>query len=743
MRIRLNSLLLVGGLGTAATTLHGQSVNLDSVQAARLAMLGRVWGTAKYFHPAFLSREVPWDSALMATVPRVIAARDAAEYGAAVDGMLHLLGDASTGVRPRATRTFDDANAPVAMTTRWEADSTLIVSIPRFMNDVSARLAAAMPSIRASRRVVFDLRGRTPPVLGEADDEFANGLDALLAGRPMAGPAVRRRVQREFSSPYQTIERPGELFRPALNNAVRRVVFLVFADSDLPAIAWALQGVGQGAIVLDSARGVSMNLESSRSESHAMDIGDGLLADIRVSDVVGKPNGVAAPDTIVSGTASADAPLRAALDLARRPVTMHAGPVVAPVALIPEREETYPQMRNPTLPYRLLAGFRYWNAVRYFYPSEMPIGEDWNRVLLESTRALAAARDSVEYAVAVWDMAARLKDGHAGSQSAAISRLRGESWPAAGVEYVEGQPVVVRIGNDSVIRASGLKVGDIVLKVDGEAVPARRARLAKYSGGTRPEVHEYLFAQNSMLSGPEGSTARVTVRSAGGVVRELSLLRRGRPCTQCPLRPGPAFRVLSGNIGYVDLSLLEEAAVDSMFEMFKHTKAIIFDGRGYPRGTSFSIAPRLSDRDGVPLAKSRRPVWSTPDSTTRGVTTSLWLTDPTTKWRYRGKTVLLIDQHAYSQGEQIALAIGSLGATLIGSPTRGGLGSATSVQLPGGVTAGFPSGESGWPDGRSITRVGIQPNILVRPTIGGIRAARDEVLEGALTFLRACSTVRC
>jgi hypothetical protein len=180
-----------------------------------------------------------------------------------------------------------------------------------------------------------------------------------------------------------------------------------------------------------------------------------------------------------------------------------------------------------------------------------------------------------------------------------------------------------------------------------------------------------------------------------------------------------------------------------MFEAFKHTSAIIFDGRGYPRSTMGAIAPYLVRHDGVPTVQRRDPVWFAPDSLTKTITTSIGLIYPTAKWRYQGKIVALIDYHAQSQAEGALLALGSLGATLIGSPTAGGLGSSTAVALPGGFSAGFPTGEWRWPDGRSITRVGIQPTILLRPTIAGIRAGRDEVLERALTFLKGCQRGRC
>jgi C-terminal processing protease CtpA/Prc len=39
-------------------------------------------------------------------------------------------------------------------------------------------------------------------------------------------------------------------------------------------------------------------------------------------------------------------------------------------------------------------------------------------------------------------------------------------------------------------------------------------------------------------------------------------------------------------------------------------------------------------------------------------------------------------------------------------------------------------------DHRQLQRIGLQPDVPVRPTLAGIRAGRDEVLERALQVLR-------
>jgi len=73
---------------------------------------------------------------------------------------------------------------------------------------------------------------------------------------------------------------------------------------------------------------------------------------------------------------------------------------------------------------------------------------------------------------------------------------------------------------------------------------------------------------------------------------------------------------------------------------------------------------------------------------------------------------------------------------VIGSQTAGADGNVTYFQLPGGIRGLFTGLGVYYPDGRPTQRIGIVPDIEVRPTLAGIRAGRDEVLERALQYIR-------
>jgi len=74
---------------------------------------------------------------------------------------------------------------------------------------------------------------------------------------------------------------------------------------------------------------------------------------------------------------------------------------------------------------------------------------------------------------------------------------------------------------------------------------------------------------------------------------------------------------------------------------------------------------------------------------------------------------------------------------IIGEPTGGSTGQPLFFPLPGGGSARVCSKQNLYPDGRQFVGVGIQPQILVRPTVADFRASRDTVLEKALEYLQA------
>jgi hypothetical protein len=292
------------------------------------------------------------------------------------------------------------------------------------------------------------------------------------------------------------------------------------------------------------------------------------------------------------------------------------------------------------------------------------------------------------------EMAARLQDMHVGvSNATAVQEHLGLFAPPFLVSQVEGQDVVRHVHD--LVAVKDIQVGDVILAVDGVAMAERRKLLEPLIAASTPQAMSLLL-DRMQLRGAKDSVARLRVRDATGAERDVAVIRSRSYAKDTWL---PAFRktpatyaVLPAGFGYIDLERLPYAEADAALDAVMGAPAIIFDLRGYPKGTAWTIAPRLVKtppirpivgalfrppfRDATVLpADLRKPSF--------GQFTFEQTLSQTTKSRYQGKVVVLIDAWAVSQAEHTCLFFAAAtDVTFIGSPTNGANGDITNIRSP-------------------------------------------------------------
>ncbi|HSM16044.1 MAG TPA: S41 family peptidase, partial [Gemmatimonadales bacterium] len=345
--------------------------------------------------------------------------------------------------------------------------------------------------------------------------------------------------------------------------------------------------------------------------------------------------------------------------------------------------------------------------------------------------------DATAYHLAVAEMYAHIHDTHGFVNSEVLSEPFGVASSPLYLRWIEDAPVVAGFYDEEAARAAGIEIGDIVLGIDGEDALERVHRYAKYIAASTPQAL-MMRAVDLILSGPTETAASLKVEGRDGQTRTVEVPRRPDYRQGFTYRTGDVLRLLDGNIGYADLDRLTTAQVTEMFERFKDTEAIIFDMRGYPNSTAYSIASYLADEPGKGAALTDRPMLLGPGEWGRQTFTfTQHIPAPGPEvTRYTGKTVMLIDERAISQAEHSGLFFEAANETVfIGSHTNGADGDVTNFSVPGGILLYFTGQSVRHVDGRPLQRLGLVPDVDVKPTVEGIRAGRDEVLEAALVYL--------
>lgn len=726
----------------------------EKIRIRRLVNLCKVWGKVKHFHPYLAYRDIDWDAALIDALPSVYIAKSDKEYFDAVNKMLTHLDDPVTRVKS-SDKKDDKKDLPsLAESISSETiDGFLVVTfaLPRPVSDYSDyytaldKLKKVVKEISKAKGVLLDFRTKQKHGASYSwlfrHSKFTESLfkDTIYL------PGSRSRFHFGFAT--QTLSgtsfyysgfhvKDSTQVRGILKGEDKPVVFLLNRHSPLPAETLGLQMAGKAALVSSGPifdRGLTQTIH--------IELTDSASAIIRLSELV-HPDGSLGISANVTLPEPAefkrrDQPFQKAMEMLKSFNPKPPSSKKQYAGSRPSNEKKYDQMTYPSRDYRILSLFKAWNVFHYYFPYKdlMDKEDDWEEVLARFIPAMEKAGDAVEYGLVLIEMLSYTRDSHVYANSKALKNHFGNAIPPVFFRWIEEQVVVCRLLDKEECQKAGIAIGDIILEVDGKPVTQLMKEIDRYIIASTPQSRTRSKLKR-LIQGKDNSPVQLTIKDGKNRIRKITLTRKKKLFQEFwPTRAGEVFRLLNKDIGYADLDRLTTAQVDKMFESFKDTKAIIFDMRGYPKGTAWSIAPRLTEKKGPKAAKFKGIIATGGDY--HRLNYFLDQSIPTSdKWKYKGKTVMLINEYTVSQAEHTGLFLETANnTTFIGSDTTGANGDVTTLVLPGGVTARFTGQAVRHADGRQLQRVGLVPHVKACPTIDGLQKGKDEVLETAIKYL--------
>lgn len=395
-------------------------------------------------------------------------------------------------------------------------------------------------------------------------------------------------------------------------------------------------------------------------------------------------------------------------------------------------EQRYTALSSPDAGYRLLALYRFWNIIKYWFPYRDVMNEDWNGVLREFIPVMMRPMDGDAYRLALIRLIARVHDTHANIWSALqVQPPTGTSEAPLILRFVENTLVVSGYTHATLGPATGLKVGDEIHSIGGVSVEALVDSLKPYYPASNEPTHLRDIARNVTRGSGQVTLAGVGASGAFSTSVDrapISTLDRTRVSVHD--LSGPTFRMLTDSVAYLKLSSVVAASSASYVAQAQAAKVLVIDIRNYPSEFMvFALGGHLVG-SAAPFAR-----FTTGDATNPGAfrLTSAVAHTPSTP-RFTGSVVILVDEMSQSQAEYTAMAFRvAPGAIVVGSTTAGADGNVSRIPLPGNVEGMISGIGVFYPDGGATQRIGIVPDLVVRPTVAGIRAGRDEVLEAGIS----------
>lgn len=725
----------------------GQTPALDATPAEqnriqRLQLLGELWATLAFHHPFLAHEPIDWDQALTEAIGPVELARSSEEVVDAFNRVLFSrLGDPLSYARTRRQADFLPESYPRSFDARLLGPGVGYLSAPdpaQYLNEGFAEIVrAAVERLGPVDLLVVDLRWRAKQIPRFSSEWLGLWVDSTT----MTGPAVSvLRFGPGQSAGWRT-EAPAILQN--LGVSINTPTVFLTNLTSYPALEPQLD-----ALQLRSDVAVVLEAAGPLPESWAVLTLDG---DVRVRIqspmLISKAGTLGSRPDLVSDSVVdlSDAEwFRSVL----RESASSPHPAIRPFDYRIHRPVwDTASMRRLTREERLAGLIKVWTLIGNFQAYLDYAGIEWSRILPDWIPRAEAVQSTRDYYLTLRELSSRLNDSHVVVHHPSVSE---PPWsiPAL-LMRIQDKVLVVKLDTAQLPNA-GLSVGDEIIAVDGKPILEvesdwRSLRPASSPGSFFRNVWEFGFA----VRGERDTPVRLTVDDGDGERRHVTLLRTTQWLTM--FRDAPFFygiaRVLPGNIGYMSpYAIPDQATFDSAFAAVRGTRGMILDLRqraGPDLSSGYNVGVSLLNafvEQPVTQRKGRTPVLSMHHSPpSRAWTEKSMVHVPhrdAGEERFTCPIVVLTNARQQSAGEEVLLVLKAAERfTFVGSPTTGTNGGSPRFQLPAGGAMSFTIERVENNDGTRFHGIGIVPDVLVAPTVAGIRAGQDEVLQAGLEVL--------
>lgn len=404
-----------------------------------------------------------------------------------------------------------------------------------------------------------------------------------------------------------------------------------------------------------------------------------------------------------------------------------------------KNEDPYSKMKYPDAGFRLLSLYRYWNIIQYYFPYKNLIEEDWKNVLSEFIPKFINAKNELEYKLATLELIARVHDTHANiwGYDNTLNNYWGEKYSPLGITFIENKVIVTDYLDKKLGKETGLIIGDNITKINSKLVtdivkeklkytpasnyPTQLRNLSDNLLRTKDSIINIEFIRNNEIHNKTLKTF---------TTNEINIYSKY-------LKNDTCFNFINNEIAYLYLGSIKKSYLPEIFEKIKNTKGLVIDLRCFPSDVMVYCLSKYLLPQKTKFAK-----FSMCNIENAGLFTLTECSEVGEKNDdyYKGKVIILINENTQSQAEFTTMALRvAPNATVIGSTTAGADGNTIPFYLPGSIETMISGIGIYYPDGTETQRVGIVPDIEVKPSIEGIKEGRDELMEKAIEVIKAKS----
>ncbi len=400
-----------------------------------------------------------------------------------------------------------------------------------------------------------------------------------------------------------------------------------------------------------------------------------------------------------------------------------------------KNEKAYKNNKNPDVGYRLLGLYRYWNIIEYYFPYKYLIEDNWDDVLTEFIPKFIDSSNMLEYKLSLLELITRVSDTHANIYGDPdIMIYWGGYYAPVQVKFIEDKALVTGYYNPKLGKETGLEIGDIITSINNKSIDEIIKERAKYNPASNYPTQLRNIA-NNLLRSKKSNLDIEFIRDNKIEKTQIKCYTANQTLERYydEQNKKEAFKIIESDIAYIYPGSMSNSKLDKIMNQVQDTKGLIIDFRCYPSDfLVFTLGEYLLPQS-TEFVKFSNGSIVNPGVFT--MTDRLKIGEKNDNY-YKGKVIIIVDEETQSSAEYHTMAFRvAPSATVIGSTTAAADGNISSFSLPGGIETIITGIGVYYPDGGETQRIGIVPDIEIRPTIEGIKSGKDELLEKAIEII--------
>ena len=388
---------------------------------------------------------------------------------------------------------------------------------------------------------------------------------------------------------------------------------------------------------------------------------------------------------------------------------------------------------------RVLALFRYWNIIEYYFPYKYLTDNDWRTILKTYLPLFVNSSVYSDYLLACYRLSSEICDTHAYSGIFFRQQL-GEKMLPIHMRFIKGSLVVIKVLQKEDLKNSELCVGDEIIQIGKVELDSRMQYIRQHTSKSNESVFLRDLAHN--LGRTFDNSVEVTYkRGKSTYTTQISTVivdeNKYYSLFNSMVINQPAYEILEDSVGYIRMEKIEKSNAAELSAWICLCRTLIIDMRGYPNDDEFyRLVMSILVPDDTAFVMYLVPMNGMPGIYNRSFGRSL----KDYKYygtKFLGKIVVLVDETTQSSSEFITMLLQvNPNVIVLGSQTAGANGNITRVKLPGVIKLMYSSLGIYYPNGKEVQRIGVSIDTMIIPTIQGLLNGKDELIECALSIMK-------